>query len=120
MFLVDKILALNPINWIKEMLAHQGRASSKRTVMVVSAFCLCFCLVVLTGTVMWVLIKNPKDHKLDGNIVLLYTALTVPIAGLAGTVYVGKKEIPEDTTLPSVPKAPVAPKPPINKDATQG
>ena len=118
--MIAKIMALNPLVWVKEMLAHQGRASSKRTVMVVSAFCLCACLAALTGAIMWVLIKNPTAHKLDGNIVLLYTALTVPIAGLAGTVYVGKKEIPEDTTLPSAPKPPAPPKPIISKDVAQG
>ncbi|MCI4436571.1 MAG: hypothetical protein JHC33_07155 [Ignisphaera sp.] len=101
---------MNHFRWLKEVLSNNGIASSKRTVMFISAMCLCACLVALTGTIMYVLIKNPKDHKLDGNIVLLYTALTVPIAGLAGTVYVGKKEI---LAVPTAPTPPTPPKPVI-------
>jgi hypothetical protein len=112
-------ILMNPFRWLKEVLSYNGIASSKRTVMFISAMCLCVCLVALTGTIMYVLIKNPKDHKLDGNIVLLYTALTVPIAGLAGTVYVGKKEA-LGQSVPTPPAKPINTPIPQGKEVIQG
>ena len=106
----------SPFKWLKEVMSHSGVASSKRLVLVFSAACLWACLLVFTGTIAYILIKHPTDHKIDGNIVLLYTSLTAPIAILAGAVYVGKKEIPEDTTNPT----PMSPKPIKQPKVLQG
>lgn len=83
---------MNPFAFLKEVLSNHGIGSSKRTVMVICSMVLCSCLVALTAAIIFVLVKNPKDHKIDSNIVLLYTSLTVPIATLAGAVYIKKQE----------------------------
>lgn len=81
--------------------------------MFISAMVLCACLVALTSTIMWVLVKNPKDHKIDANIVLLYSALTVPIATLAGAAYIKKEEAiankPQQSITNPTPAKPAVP-----------
>lgn len=113
--ILEKLLALlfKPLNALREMLSHNGALSSKRGIMALSAITLCLCLFLLTVTICYIILKNPILYKIDTNLVFIFSALSVPAATLAGAAYIGKKEIPEDTTTstprPTKPVAPIAP-----------